>query len=171
MISAVAAFFQLVVVHINRKGESDLHNNNDTHLFFSFAVFFFSIFFFSISKHPFILHWFSLLGSCDMWLGFVVVKSAAVEKKEPFEDASKKILLIVRKTESVHDLLKRWYLAKESEKVRRSTNGLSSEMGKTFLRTYITNLCTFLQFTKFRTKRFHSISPCSNLDECSNNKL
>ena len=34
-------------------------------------------------------------------------ETAAVEKKEPFEDASKKILLIVRKTESVHDLLKR----------------------------------------------------------------
>ena len=60
-------------------------------------------------------------------------ETAAVEKKEPFEDASKKILLIVRKTESVHDLLKRWYLAKESEKTRRSSNGPSSEMGKKLL--------------------------------------
>ena len=61
---------------------------------------------------------------------FCGVETAAVEKKEPFEDASKKILLIVRKTESVHDLLKRWYLAKESEKARRSSNGQSSEIGR-----------------------------------------
>ena len=126
MISTAAAFFQLVVLHINRKGESDLHNNN------RYISFFFYNFFFSISKHPFIALVFSFR---FVWhvIMFCGGETAAVEKKEPFEDASKKILLIVRKTESVHDLLKRWYLAKESEKTRRSSNGPSSEMGKKLL--------------------------------------
>ena len=103
----------------------------DTYLFFSFSIFFFT-FFFSISKHPFIALVFSFR---FVWhvIRFCGGETAAVEKKEPFEDASKKILLIVRKTESVHDLLKRWYLAKESEKTRRSSNGPSSEMGKKLL--------------------------------------
>ena len=71
-------------------------------------------------------------------------ETAAVEKKEPFEDASKKILLIVRKTESVHDLLKRWYLAKESEKARRSSNGPSSEIGMKLQTDYLLTLLTRL---------------------------
>ena len=46
MISA-AAFFQLVVLHINRKGESDLHNNNRYIYIFLFSVFFLQSFFFN----------------------------------------------------------------------------------------------------------------------------